>query len=214
MKSYNSYHTCIKQLARTNNLPKKYVDCIDRSTIWRWKQEKADKYLGKEFSNIQALHQFLERRESETLIRTYLKTTLALSAIFNKTNQLQSVLNQNKDTLVKTLIRYQKIIKISYILRVLHLSPSVFYHWKNQVLYPCRNSPMKLCRRIYPNQLTNTETTKIKSMLTSQAFKYWPSKSHKEIGIKCCNIATIDIYFLWNVIYGLFNTSLPVSCAS
>ena len=86
MNSYNSYHTSIKQLARSNNLPNKYVKCIDRSTIWRWKQEKEDKYLGHELSNIQVLQQFLERRESETLIRSYLKIALSLSAIINKTS--------------------------------------------------------------------------------------------------------------------------------
>jgi len=177
MKNYNSYHTSIKQLARHNKLPNKYASCIDRSTIWRWKQENDDKYLGHELSNIQALQQFLERRESETLIRTYLKTALAFSAIFNKTNQFKSILSQNKDIFVKILVRYQNVIKITYILRALNLPPSVFYLWKNQVLYPCRSSPMKLCRRIYPNQLTYNETTKLKSMLTSQAFKYWPTSS-------------------------------------
>ncbi len=177
MKGYNSYHTCIKQLARSNNLPNKYAACIDRSTIWRWKKEKEDKYLGHELCNTQALQQFLECRESETLIRTYLKTTLALSAIFRRTKQLQSILSQNKDIFVKTLIRYQNAINIAYILRVLNLSPSVFYHWKNQVLYPCASSAMKLCRRIYPNQLTSKETTQLKSLLTSQALKYWPTSS-------------------------------------
>jgi len=177
MNSYNSYHTSIKQLARSNNLPNKYVQCIDRSTIWRWKQESEDKYLGHELSNIQVLQQFLECQESEILIRSYLKIALSLSAIINKTSQFQSMLSQNKDIFVKTLIRYQKTIKIAYILRVLNLSPSVFYHWKNQVLYPCGTSALNLCRRIYPNQLTSKETIKLKLLLTSPAFKYWPTSS-------------------------------------
>jgi len=33
MRNYNSYHTCIKQLARTNRLPNKYARCIDRIEI-------------------------------------------------------------------------------------------------------------------------------------------------------------------------------------
>ena len=43
---YNSYHTSIKQLARQYKLPEKYIRNIDRSTIWRWKNELEDKYIG------------------------------------------------------------------------------------------------------------------------------------------------------------------------
>ncbi|MEA3478833.1 MAG: DDE-type integrase/transposase/recombinase, partial [Bacteroidota bacterium] len=177
MRSYNSYHTCIKQLARTNCLPGKYATSIDRSTIWRWKQEKEDKYLGYELTTIEALQQFLERRESETILRSYLKLILVFSSLIRKSSQINTLLSQNKEILVRTSLRYKQYIKISFILRLLNLSPSVFYHWKNQILYPCKTSALQLCRRIYPNQLTEGEVLKIKSMLNSQEFKYWPISS-------------------------------------
>jgi len=69
LKQYNSYHTSIKQLAKRNKLPNKYSEYIDRSTIWRWKNEKDDKYLGIEFSKINLLEQFLDRRESAAVIK-------------------------------------------------------------------------------------------------------------------------------------------------
>ncbi len=174
MKIYTSYHTCIKQLARSNTLPQKYAVSIDRSTIWRWKHENEDKYLGYELTNVQALQQFLERSESDNLIRAYLKVTLALSSMFRKTSQIQKCLNQSKVILVKTLLRYRKMVNIGFILRILNLSTSTFHHWKNQVLYSCKSSSLKLCRRIYPNQLTEMETIRLKSLLTDSAFKYWP----------------------------------------
>ncbi len=81
---YNSYHTSIKQLAKQYKLPEKYLRNIDRSTIWRW---------------------------------------------------------------------------------------------KNQVFNKCLTSPLQLCRRVYPNQLTKGEAQMIKEMLTDQEFKYWPINS-------------------------------------
>ena len=53
MKQYNSYHTTLKQLARRNKLAINYLNDIDRSTVWRWKQESSDKYIGSELSNIE-----------------------------------------------------------------------------------------------------------------------------------------------------------------
>ncbi|MFH0756279.1 MAG: integrase core domain-containing protein [Bacteroidota bacterium] len=202
MKSYNSYHTCIKQLARSDTLPQKYAANIDRSTIWRWKHENEDKYLGYELTNVQALQQFLERRESDTLIRAYLKVTLALSTIFFKTNQIQKYLNQSKDILVKTLLRYRKVVNIGFILRLLNLSTATYHNWKNQVLYPCQSSALKLCRRIYPNQLTEKETAQLKSLLTDSAFKYWPVCSIAHYARRN-NILHISLSTWYNCIYKL-----------
>jgi hypothetical protein len=58
LKTYNSYHTCIKQLAKRNRIPETYLVSIDRTTIWRWKKEPIDKYLGTEVTNIEILDQF------------------------------------------------------------------------------------------------------------------------------------------------------------
>ena len=210
MKSYNSYHTCIKQLARSNTLPQKYASCIDRSTLWRWKREEENKYLGSELSSIQALQEFLERSESDTLIRGYLKVTLALSSIFQKTTLLHKHLSQNKETIVAILHRYRKTIKISYILRILHLSASTFHHWKNQVLYPCKTSALELCRRIYPNQLTERETACLRSLLTDSDFKYWPVSSIAHYARRN-NILHISLSTWYNYIYrlGLKRPILP-----
>jgi hypothetical protein len=58
LKTYNSYHTFIKQLAKKDIIPETYLASIDRTTIWRWKKEPIDKYLGTELTNIEILDQF------------------------------------------------------------------------------------------------------------------------------------------------------------
>jgi len=88
LKTYNSYHTCIKQLAKRNTVPQVYLTCINRTTIWWWKQEPEDKYLGKELTNIDLLKRFLERKESGIIIRTYLMVANAMSRILSVSNQL------------------------------------------------------------------------------------------------------------------------------
>ncbi len=177
MRQYNSYHTSIKQLARRNRLPKKYTVFIDRSTIWRWKNECDDKYLGHELSKIDILEQFLDRKESETVIRTYLKLTTTISKILTESLQFQKIISEHKDKFVESILKYRKNINLKLVLRLCNISSSVFYYWKNQVLNKCTSSPIRLCRRIYSNQLTENEAAKIKKMLTDQEFKYWPINS-------------------------------------
>ncbi len=177
MKQYNSYHTSIKQLAKRNKLPHKYIACIDRSTIWRWKNENEDKYLGSELSDIDLLEQFLEKRESATVIRTYLKLATTFSAILRRSSQLQKTLSEYKESFVRSIHKYRKNINLKLILRLCNISSSVFYHWKNQVLKKCPSSPFQLCRRIYSNQLTANEVNHMKEMLSGQRFRYWPVNS-------------------------------------
>lgn len=174
LKKYNSYHTSIKQLAKKTKLPNKYSEFIDRSTIWRWKNENDDKYLGTELSKIDLLEKFLNRRESTTVIRAYLKLTATFSKIINESGQFQKILSGNKEKFVRSVTKYQNKINLKFVLRLCNVSTSVFYHWKHQVLYKCPSSPIQLCRRIYSNQLTEKEVNRMKEMLTNQRFRYWP----------------------------------------
>ena len=106
LKTYNSYHTHIKQLAKRNGIPQIYLESIDRTTIWRWKQEPVDKYLGTELTKIEILDQFLARKESETVIRSYLKVATALSRILSASDQLHRILKKYKTDFINTVLKY------------------------------------------------------------------------------------------------------------
>ena len=94
MKQYNSYHTTLKQLARRNKLAMNYLNDINRSTVWRWKKESNDKYIGSELSNIEVLDQFISRNEAQKVMRTYLKVAYTLTGILNKTDQIHNSFKQ------------------------------------------------------------------------------------------------------------------------
>ncbi len=210
MKQYNSYHTSIKQLAKRNKLPKKYASSIDRSTIWRWRKEEDDKYFGVELSKIDLLEQFLERRESATVIRTYLKFVATFSVILKRSSQFQNTLSENKEKLILSILKYKKNINLKLVLRLCNISSSVFYHWKNQVLKKCPSSPVQLCRRIYSNQLTKDEVNRMKKLLTSQQFRYWPVNSISYYALRN-NIVNVSLATWYNYInsLGLYRPRAP-----
>jgi putative transposase len=174
LKTYNSYHTFIKQLAKKDKIPETYLASIDRTTIWRWKKEPIDKYLGTELTNIEILGQFLAREESETVIRSYLKVANALSRILSASNNLHRILKQYKTDFIKTVLKYKSKINLKLILRLCRIPVSVFHYWKHQVLRNCETSPIRLCKKIYPNQLTSREVSVMKQLIADERFKYWP----------------------------------------
>jgi hypothetical protein len=115
MKRYNSYHTIVKQLVKRNNLPDTYLDQIDRSTIWRWKQEEKDKYVGHELSNIEVLEEFISRREVHKVMRYWLKIACSISHILDMTKHFHDALKSNISPFVRSILRYQNNIDIKLV---------------------------------------------------------------------------------------------------
>ena len=177
MRKYRSYHTSLKLIANRGQLPKHYSESIDRSTIWRWKQEPDDKYTGIELSDIEILEEFIARREAQNLMKSYLKLAVSIGMIFSSSQGILKNLKTNKERFVKTIIHHQKHIDTTLVLRLLKIPTSVFHYWKNKVLYKCETSPLKLCQRKYPQQLTTNEVSTLKELALSEQFKYWPTCS-------------------------------------
>jgi putative transposase len=174
MKKYTSYHTSIKLLAKRNTLPDSYYSAIDRSTIWRWKNESDSKYFGSELQEVEVLESFISRKEAQVMMKTYMKVVLLLVSAISGSKSFYQLLRNNKEGLVHAIHRYHKKIDTRLVLRLLKIPVSVFYYWKNKVLYKCEASPLKLCKRVYPLQLTVNEVLVIKELVSSEQFKYWP----------------------------------------
>ncbi|MBI9064938.1 MAG: hypothetical protein JEZ14_23325 [Marinilabiliaceae bacterium] len=177
MNTHKSYHTSLKLLAKKGSLPQTYSTQIDRTTIWRWKQEPEDKYTGIELSDVEILEDFISRKEAQTIMKSYLKLALTLGLIFSSSKAVHKSIKINKERFVKTIIHHKKHINTTLVLRLLKIPTSVFHYWKNKVLYKCESSPIKLCKRKYPNQLTSKEVTTLKELALSEQFKYWPTCS-------------------------------------
>ncbi len=174
MKKYNSYHTTIKQLVKRDSLPNSYSNIINRSTLWRWKKEPQSKYIRTELQNIEILENFISRKDSLAIMKTYIKFAITISLILSSTNDFYRLLKRNKDQIITSLIQFNNRVNLKLVLHILKIPRSVYYACRNSVLYKCTTSQIKLCKRIYPHQLTNKEVSVIKELVTSDRLKYWP----------------------------------------
>ena len=107
MRKYKSYHTVLKTLSQRGSLPNNYIAEINRSTIWRWKQEPENKYRGYELSKLEILESFINRKEAQTIMSTYLKVALSISTIINSNKSFYTILKTNKAKFVKTILKCQ-----------------------------------------------------------------------------------------------------------
>jgi hypothetical protein len=92
LKQYNSYHTSIKQLAIRNRLPAKYSNHIDRSTLWKEKNEAGDKYPGVKFFNIDLTEKLQERKDPVNNIRSYFRLGSSISSNPNTSDITQKII--------------------------------------------------------------------------------------------------------------------------
>lgn len=210
MKKYRSYHTTLKQLTKRSSLPKEYLDEIDRSTLWRWRQEEDDKYIGNELSNIEILDNFLCRKEAQKVMRAYLKIAYYFSCLLNSTNQLNVLLKNNLPQFVGSLLKFKSKIDIKLVLRLCRVPVSVFYYWKNKVSKKCTTSSIQLCKKRYPEQLTNIEVVKMKEMMTEEKFRFWPLASIAYYALRE-NIVSVSLatWYLYKKKLGIERQSLP-----
>jgi len=177
MPKHNSYHTSLKILAKQNRLPQHYTANINRSTIWRWKQEPDDKYTGIELSNLDILEEFISRQETQALMKSYLKLAFTVGLIFVSSQVIMENLQSNKELFVNTILNFKHHINTTLVLRLLKIPVSIFHYWKNKVLYKCESSPVKLCKHKYPQQLTSYEVSTLKELALDEQFKFWSTSS-------------------------------------
>jgi putative transposase len=172
--------------------------------------EPDDKYTGKELSNIEVLQEFISRRETQKIMRTYLKVAFALSAILGKTERISQVLKNDLSSFVLTVQRYSKNIDLKLILRLCKVPISVYYSWRNRVLKPCETSPVGLCKKTWPHQLTANETSIMKNLLLDERFRFWPvcSIAFYAIREKILSIS-LPTWYLYQKKLGITRPKLP-----
>jgi putative transposase len=71
----------------------------------------------------------------------------------------------------------KSVIGLKRALSFFNISVSTFKQWSLQSMTACFQYSLGFCNRIYHNRLTRVEVLKIKEMLTSPFFQYWPISS-------------------------------------
>jgi putative transposase len=183
MKTNNSYHSDLKiaiALQFEDILPTEIIALIPKSTFYRFKNSDFSKLIGCELSklaeDVDIIKQFAR---SKAAIKIFKACIRIKSVIVNLSLNINSKITDFniKKKIIACIIRVKDSIGLERTLKYFNISSSLFYSWLSEITSLCNKSLTKKCPRIFPTQITEHETKKMKSMLTSPDFKYWPIAS-------------------------------------
>ena len=171
------YHSSIKILAAKDALPENISDLIHRQNIYRWKKQSENRYFGYELDKIDIIEAFATNNKAMSVMQNYL-------FIANKYSEVcKSFKNYSKQIAVhkKTIVDFVKGFGNSKIRKsaceIFGISSSTVKNWFNEIYVQCKKSPLFLCKKTYPNQLSAKEYNTMNSLLTAEIFQYWPISS-------------------------------------
>ena len=176
MAGKSSYHTSMVLLENVAALPAHWRCRIPSSTLADWRRRDVRKIVGFKdndpiFQEAEFFRTFLNvgalRTSAKALYRVYkfYKTTI------NGMRGVKRVWKENKPKIVRLVRAIQPAFGLKRACRMARISVSCFHLWKN---YPeCANSPVGLCRKQHPLQITLKEEGVIRRYASDPEFAGW-----------------------------------------
>ncbi len=177
-----TYHTHIKFLARDGLLSASLLQQIPRSNIHRWKLEPAHKYQSFGL-NLQAtgdydlLKEFVQHKTAKKVFSSYVRLIKTVVSFAHGLTGFHKIIKDHSKQLVEIITRVRPFIGLVRALRFLNVSVPTFRQWSLQTFTNCFESLTGSCNRIFPNQLSFPQVTRLKELLGDPKFQYWPVSS-------------------------------------
>jgi putative transposase len=145
---------------------------IPRSTLSYWLKSKlADGFktntLWEKIADIEPAHLIFENKRLTEQNILLTQVTAGLSAIVKNT----SLSGNNKKSIVEAIDKIKQGTSLQKACIYFSITTQQYYAWKNST--GCYQSVVKLCRKKYPNQLTDKEVNLIKKYMTDEKYLQW-----------------------------------------
>ncbi|MBN1411661.1 MAG: hypothetical protein JW969_12510 [Spirochaetales bacterium] len=174
---YNKVTTNFKLLSKTGILTVKELASmgIPPSTYYGWKSIDFSQYIGMDRDSPETLNDYSLVFTCQKL-RSVIRLLASIIRIYRKISKVsfKSSVKKCKELVVNAITKAKNYIKPEVACRFFHISVKTFYSWAKQVVNPCLESVFKLCRCIWPNQLTPKETAAIKTIFSKPRYMGWP----------------------------------------
>jgi hypothetical protein len=170
-----TYHTGYMLLHQAGGLPASVRAGIPRSTLCGWKTRDAGHIVGADpdhpftpIANL-ALAAHSDAKLRKTLAAVWLVYRL-LRATTVGLRGYNAALRERKGQVVELVRKVRPALGLTRVVRMLDISSTRFHAWADG----CRDSPMGLCRRRHPGQLSAGEARAIVNAVKAPDRERWP----------------------------------------
>ncbi|MCR9143374.1 MAG: DDE-type integrase/transposase/recombinase, partial [bacterium] len=176
MATKNTYATSLIVATQIGLLPERFLETIPASTISGWRKYEIRKVIGldcedpilhdldfhRQFLNVGAL-----RATAKALFRIY----KFYESIIANVRGVKRIWKASKAEIVELVRRIQPAFGLERACRMARISVSCFHNWKNDP--ECANSPIGVCRKRHPLQISIVEEKIIKQYATNPEYAGW-----------------------------------------
>lgn len=144
---------------------------IPRTTALYWIRQSKERIRLKQIKYDDALLDKIEKLEAD--LQKEKAKNLFVKEFFSKITDKQAIYSKtkNKEGLVKTILKFKRIVSTAEMCRTIGLKESIFYRYKIDV-FGCEKNSFKTCKILSPNQLTFREQQKIYDLATDPKLSY------------------------------------------
>lgn len=162
-RNYDSQIPWLYREKKEHVLDVQFRKTIPYSTISTWRNNPSKLYgeeYTKEFKESLELHELLAehkrlKRVLYTAARTWIQTHRFLKPLLRK-------VPESNEYITNAIQRLQQVLSISSSCRLFSISKETFHYRLNKLKYACNDSPLGLCFKRHPLQLSQKELNCIK----------------------------------------------------
>lgn len=175
---YKQYHSSIKLFIAAGGNPILAGDLgIPRSTIHSWKKSDFSKLIthpstGSVRDDLKLFQRFIEDNFAKKRYYLYLYISDTFHSIIDSKNSLTNTLNESKDIILPAIMNVSNVLGVDKTLKIFRISRQRYDMWiKNKF---CISSPVGLCVKQHPNQLSTLEINNTKKLFSTITNRHWP----------------------------------------
>ncbi|MDD3688052.1 MAG: DDE-type integrase/transposase/recombinase [Bacteroidales bacterium] len=171
-----TYHSDFILQYQLGILPNEILNQIPSSTLHNWKKRDVQKLFGLEYvhdfdDRLALVRQILTVKELLQAAKALYRIYATYHAIFQTVKNRRKILFNSREMIIETIEKTKDVLGLNRALKAFGISYQQFYAWKRKV--NCGLSPLVLCRKLNPKQITEPELKSINDYLDAPEYQNW-----------------------------------------
>ena len=185
--SYQTYSTETKLIFALGQeklfYNRQQLQTIPSSNKSRWRGDHPKRYFEYEVSQKfrECFRKGVEVHQTpglNTIVSCYLSIFLFLHSFLCTFDiNLKKVLFEHRSKVVNFIQQKTQLLPLNDVLSAFGISSSTYYYWLKEEVFACHTSLFSKCFKRHPLQLSNSETRKIRELLTDLKYQHWSLES-------------------------------------